>query len=66
MEVVIDNVFFSVHNFHNSILFLYNVLSSREDGKRIEGVGEDVVVFALVFGLVSHENRECYIWGMFF
>ena len=31
------------------------MLSAREDGEGVEGMGEDVVVFALVFGLVSHE-----------
>lgn len=30
------------------------MLRSREDGECIEGVGKDVVVFALVFGLVAH------------
>ena len=30
------------------------MLSPGEDGEGIEGVGKDVVVFALVFGLVAH------------
>lgn len=30
------------------------MLSSGKDGERIEGMGEDVIIFALVFGLVSH------------
>lgn len=34
---------------------MYNVLSSGEDGEGIEGVGEDVIVFALVFGMVPHK-----------
>ena len=34
---------------------LYDVLSAGKDSEGIEGMGENVITFALIFGLMTHE-----------
>jgi len=48
----IDDIFFSVYG---SMTLLYDVLSAGKDSEGIEGMGENVITFALIFGLMTHE-----------